>query len=285
MISLTQDTLPDYFTIANKETSWLSEPTNLYNFVSHDSDELIVTVGDSWTWGSDISRNDKDDSERVRHLFGNVIAQRRQADWLNLAIPAQGNFYIAEMVQELARIIPTLPYKKIIVICTFTGVGRWFNTRFDLDIDYISWFRQNVQSQNDFDKFLTMLNKRCVDKIISTLKPFDHVVLKIGTNFVDHLGFDNLTDQQKLKDPWYHIMNVVDDRDVYTCIYYNRLSMITEFLDNKFHDDFKRWFLEIYDKSHHRLRLIQNPNKFRNYHPMASGHLAWANYICDQIQS
>jgi hypothetical protein len=214
-----------------------------------------------------------------------VIAQRRQADWLNLAIPAQGNFYIAEMVQELARIIPRLSYKKIIVICTFTGVGRWFNTRFDLDIDYISWFKQNIQSQSDFDKFLIMLNKRCVDKIISTLRPFDHVILKIGTNFVDHLGFDNLTAQQKLKDPWYRIMGIDDDRSVYTCTYYDRLSMITEFLENKFHDDFKRWFLEIYDQSHHRLKVLLDSNKCRNYHPMAKGHLAWAGYICEQIQS
>jgi len=115
------------------------------------------------------------------------------------------------------------------------------------------------------------------------LAPYNHVTLKIGTNFVDHLGFENLADHQILKDPWYNVMGIVDTESVYTCVYYDRLSMATEFLDKKFHENFKRWFLQVYDKSQHRLSLMTDLEKFRNYHPLKDGHLAWSDYICDQI--
>lgn len=188
MIFLTQQTIPKYFTIANPENSWFTEPTNTYNFVNRNSKELVVTVGDSWTYGSDITLTNADEQPRIRLAFGNVLAEQIGADWLNLAMSAQGNFYIAAMVGELANLIPHLNYKKITVICTFTGIGRWFNTFYDLDINYIQWFNQNIHSQNDFDKLLFMLNDVCVSRILDYLKPFNHVKLKIGTNFVEPLG-------------------------------------------------------------------------------------------------
>ena len=55
MIRLTQHNLPDYFSIADCHSSWHQTPVNTFNFADRDSDILIVTVGDSWTWGSDLA--------------------------------------------------------------------------------------------------------------------------------------------------------------------------------------------------------------------------------------
>jgi hypothetical protein len=283
MIVLTQQNLEQYFTVANKENSWLPEPTNLYNFVSRDSDTLLVTIGDSWTWGADLAPHKSRDDHRIKHVFGNVLADSMASDWLNLAIPAQGNFWIASMVQELANIVPKLQYKKIILVCVFTGVGRWFNTKFDVDLDYISWFRHNIRSHKDFDKLLVMFNQTCVTRILDSIKSFDHVELKIGTNFVDHLGFEQLAMHQVLPMPWYQVLGLQDTETVYTCVYYNRLSTAVEFIDPVYHSEFKQWFLDMYDKSNHRLAVMESSKEFKNYHPSEHGHRLWADYVQQQL--
>lgn len=130
-MKLTQDTLPNYFTIADRYSSWHQTPTNTFNFIDRNSDMLIVTVGDSWTWGSDISENNHDDNFRITHLYGNVLSDELKTDWLNLGLSASSNFWATAMIEELGQLIPQLDYRSIYVICVFTGAGRWFNTQYD----------------------------------------------------------------------------------------------------------------------------------------------------------
>lgn len=279
MIKLHQDSLPLHFTVANSENSWYLQPVNVYDFVSRDSPELLVTVGDSWTWGSDISLNNRDHQYRRDHVWGSLIAKRYDYDWLNLSLCAQGNFWIASMVDELCDVIPALAYKKIHVVCVFTGIGRWFNTKYDVDIDYTSWFKENLRSKDDFDRFLTMLNARCVDQITNKLLLFPHVNLKIATNFVDHLGFDDLPCDNLIKDPWYRVLGLQDTGPVYTCTYYDRMHMIVDFINQEFHDDFKKWFINLTEISSRRIALLKSVPGFRNYHPTETYHQIWADYL------
>ena len=264
--------------MANKQNSWLQQPTNLYNFIDRKSDVLLVTVGDSWTWGADLPENTRCDC-----VFGNLISKKSNYDWLNLAIPAQGNFWIADMVEELAALIPEIDYKKIYVVCVFTSVGRWFNTYLDITLNYIEWFKNNINHEDDFDKLLLMLNQTCVSRIVTALSQFSHVKLKIGTNFVDDLGFEILNDSQFLKNPWYTIMGLTDTEKVYACGYYDRLPTAIEFIDSKYHSEFKKWFIKIDQKSEHRLSLLKSSDKFINCHPQNLGHAAWANYVLSQL--
>ena len=176
-MKLTQATLPDYFTIADHTNSWYTQATNTFDFVDRNSDTLVVTVGDSWTWGCDLTPYDYDNNYRIQNVYGNQVAEKINSDWLNLSLPASGNFWLATQVTDLAKVIPNLKYNRIYVICTFTESGRWFNTKFDLDIDYIAWFKNNIQTASDFDQLLSMFNQRCVTKIQTAL-PFDHVQLR-----------------------------------------------------------------------------------------------------------
>lgn len=70
---------------------------------------------------------------------------------------------------------------------------------------------------------------------------------------------------------------------VYTCLYYDRLSMATEFLKPEHHADFKKWFLDLEEITSRRFVLILNAPGFRNCHPLASGHQSWADYILEKI--
>ena len=282
-MKLSQHNLPQYFSIADSTNSWYSVPTNTFDFVARDSRTLVVTIGDSWTWGSDLSLNNKDNDFRRQNVFGNVITQQLDCDWLNLALSAQGNFWIASMVRELATVISKLEYDTIHVICTFTGVLRWFNTKYDVDIDYISWFRQNIRQREDFDQLLIMLNQLCVDSVMTCLNTFSHVNLKFATNFVDPIGFDAVPDQQLLATPWYEILDCRDTGKVYADTYYNTVYQAVEFIDPKFHDMFKSWLLDIACQSENRLKLLQDPAQFRNFHPLIQGHKKWAQYVLENL--
>jgi hypothetical protein len=276
---LSQHTLPQYFSIANADTSWYQEPTNTFDFVDRGSKTLLVTVGDSWTWGSDISINNTSNHERLEHVYGQVLSRAMGADWLNLAISAQGNFWMAGIVAELAKIIPDLEYDRICVVCTFTGVLRWFNTRFDQHIDYIKWFQDHVYTAADFDQLLTMLNTQCVSSILDSLAPYPHVTLKVATNFLDPIGLEQLSAEQRVPRPWYQVLGCADGHEIYTCVYHQRISQAIEFIDPGLHTAFKHWVIDKIDQSELRLQVLKDPAKFRNCHPLAQGHAAWAQYL------
>jgi hypothetical protein len=279
-MKLEQDTLGQYFSLADSSSSWHQSPTNTFDFVDRNSNTLVVTIGDSWTWGGDLSLNNKDCQYRRDNVYGNLVAKELNADWLNLGLCAQGNFWIASMAAELASVVPSLEYQHIYVICTFTGTLRWFNTKYDQHIDYLDWFKRTAP---DFDQLPRMLNQLCVNSIINSLSSFNHVTLKIGTGFVDAIGFESLSPSQILPDPWYKLLGCNDDKLVYTCVYYETISQAIEFIEPQHHAKFKQWLIEIIDKSKQRIELISNPRDFRNYHPLAPGHRAWAQYILKHL--
>ena len=37
------------------------------------------------------------------------------------------------------------------------------------------------------------------------------------------------------------------------------------------------------DKFESRLKLLEDPSKFSNYHPMAAGHCTWAEYVLKEL--
>lgn len=279
-MTLSQDTLASYFTIADSSNSWYQEPTNTFDFIDRNSKILVVTVGDSWTWGSDLSLNNCNEDYRRNSVYGNLVAKELNADWLNLGLCAQGNFWIASMVEELANVIPKLEYHRIYVICTLTGALRWFNTKYDQHIDYVEWFKNNAP---EFDQLPIMLNGLCIDSIVNSLTPFDHVTLKIGTNFVDACGFNELTTPYLMPDPWYKLLSYNDNKLVYTCVYYETISQATEFIGLEYHTEFKQWLMKTIEESEHRASLLTNPKDFQNYHPLAPGHQAWAQYILNHL--
>ena len=282
-MKLTQETLGNYFSLADASTSWHKEPTNTFDFVSNNSNTLLVTIGDSWTWGADITAHSLNEQARRDNVYGHVLANMMGADWLNLGLCAQGNFWIASMVQELARIIPDLEYNRICVVCTFTGVLRWFNTKFDQHIDYVDWFRTNVDRQEDFDKLLPMLNGMCISTIVESLAPYKHVTLKVGTNFVDPVGFESLTPDQRIPQAWYQVLGCNDGHKIYTCTSYERISDGIEFVESSKRSMFKEWVIEKIDQSSLRIKAIQDPTKFRSCHPLASGHKQWAEYLINYV--
>lgn len=300
-IMLKSDNLLEFFPLIEYEGKWYDP----YAFRSRESDVLVVTLGDSWTWGENILKVNSSpkcwhesngiyvnqDPDRLDHCYGNLISEKLNADWLNLGIPGQGNFRIAELVAKLADIIPSLLYKNILVICTFTEVGRWYNSDQDIDIDYISWFNNNVKEAKDFDKLLEFLNQVCVEKIKKSLTKFDHVKFLIGTNFVDHLGLEQVPKENLLESPWFRLLG---GRlcEFSMCFSFSNFERSIDLVPDHLKIEYKKWLLDttaLLEKSWsmhlNNVRRDYKPNHVRTFHPNEYGHRLWADYILSKLNN
>jgi hypothetical protein len=74
-----------------------------YHESVHGHDRLLITVGDSWTWGDSLgavdSENLLDDREyRTTHIYGHGVAQTLGADFLMLANPGCSNVWMHDQL-------------------------------------------------------------------------------------------------------------------------------------------------------------------------------------------
>lgn len=87
-------------------------------------DILIITVGDSWTWGDHLGNIDwdkaSDDPVRLQQVFGRLLADKLDADWVNLARPGCSNYWMLEKLQDIHPFIQQAQYKHIYVVVTLT---------------------------------------------------------------------------------------------------------------------------------------------------------------------
>lgn len=278
---------------------------NPYYFKSQNSDTLLVTLGDSWTWASECSGTEdffnfcaKDwlidnrvilniNQDRINHAYGNILSDTIGCDWLNLGVPAWGNLQIAELIKHLSRIIPDLDYKKIIVVCTFTEVGRWFNTEEDQHVDHARLINK-VEETKNVNSMLAELNHLVIDQITASLDPYPQVQLLVGTNFVDHIGFDHLRPEQILPVPWYQLLGISYDIPVYI----GTLISISGFergltdglIPKKLKPIFKSWIISAFEQSDMFYKSLRPPYFLSSkQHPLFDGHKVWADYILQHI--
>jgi hypothetical protein len=255
-------TLPNYFTIATPDNSHYKTTTNCFDFVDRMSADLVVTLGDSWTWGQKLD-------SRLEEVYGNLISSKLNADWLNLAMPGANNFFIAERVEELSKLIPDLNYKKIYLICVFTETGRSFDSDHDRYIDYHSWF-----NQNNINNFLEFLNAECMQRIKKVVDRHN-IILRTGTNFIDPVGIS--VDFM----PWFRQLGI--ECDISTCVGstgVTRLQAVEKFVQDK--TTYIQWFNDLVDQSIYTDKVCSS-EKLLTSHPDASGHRIWADNILKSL--
>lgn len=247
-----------------------------FTFIDKNSEELLVTIGDSWTWGDDITP-DNNETNRLACVFGNILSTQLNSDWLNLGQCGSGNFWLVDRVTELAAIIPQLQYKKIYVVCTLTEVGREFNSTFDRNIDYIA----HISKFRHYDTIFELLNTIVVDQIVNMLQPFSNVTLRIGTNFVDQIGLSGATDCLLAK-PWVSLLcgNLADRCYVVGSRTIDNFKRSIDLFPDS--NTFLNWIILITKTAIQRKTMLQT-NQFRNGHPLANGHQRWADYIMQSL--
>ena len=271
-MKLTKNTLPDYFEIASPKNSHYTTETNTFDFVDRQSDVLLVTIGDSWTWGADLTPNDDEDFRKT-HVFGNLLSTSLNTDWLNLALSGSNNFFIAERAEQLGKIVDQLDYKNIYMVCTFTEVGRSFDSHHDNYIDYIEWF-----NNNHIDNFLGFLNAECARRI-KKVADEHKIKLIVGTNFIDAVGIDA---NVLLPTPWFRLLGIECLDNVYAgSTGVTRLQATEQFVNDT--NSYKQWMIELITKAKCVDKLCQS-SKLIKQHPTVDAHRLWADYILENIK-
>ena len=277
-MKLDDEVLQKCFTLPNPNISHLDPGVVPFNFVDREQNTLLVTFGDSWTWGDDLTL-DNNKEFRLENVYGNQLSKAIGADFLNLAVPGSGNQWLSVLFEEFVRL--ELEYKQIIAIVTFTEVGRDFNGWFDRTVDYASWLRNNIHSSQDYTKFLQWQNNKISSAITESAKKLPNLKLLATSNFVDPIGLDPFGNNQ-LDKTWLQVYRGdIDDGCYFVSPYI--LEKYESILDLEWSLDratWLEWADECLKQATQRLDIIKDPQYFRGlYHPLIEGHQAWSRYL------
>lgn len=72
-------------------------------FVYQNSNDLLITIGDSWTWGD--SLGDLSIKYRSKHLYGRYLSEQFKCDWINYGFCGAGNNKILEALDLILQCI------------------------------------------------------------------------------------------------------------------------------------------------------------------------------------
>jgi hypothetical protein len=291
----------DYFSTATAQDSVSVVGKRLFDVVERQSNTLVITIGDSWTWGADLTQKKingahlerlSDDDYRIKNVYGNILAEKIAADFLSLGELGSGNWYIDRKLKELTHIKHRLAYDRILVVGIFTDLGRDFNSHCDIDIDYRSWLLPNIKEYKDYYDFLKYINHQIALSISKTMSDFDErYQFFFSTNFVNPIGYDLLQDHF-LPKTWLEIIckkNQIDycPEKCYMVFPYviEKLEAIFDMAPELDKSIWLKWINEIVEDANMRAAVCfrDNINFGPLLHPSAQNHACWAEYLYKNI--
>ena len=137
--------MPNWDNLVTDEDMSLDEVIKLgsrgiYDFVSRNSKKLLVTIGDSWTYGFRLDEEDFSNPDfRLTNTFGFFISEKLNADFLNISVPAINNLWMIKKLEAVCNNVED--YDQVDVILMATEYGREFNTNFDNDPVYTQMYK------------------------------------------------------------------------------------------------------------------------------------------------
>jgi len=254
-------------------------------YVPRDKDKLLITSGESWTFGDNmegVEAGVKDNVEsRISNNFSGRTAEYLNADLLFKAIPGSSNQTIIHNLDNLIKCIQEHPnfknYKEIYIIGQLTSPGRdWYIDK-DLGKDiknpkFIDWFK--LREKEDFTS------------IVNVAKKLPNAKICIWKNFQDFINDYDITENQTyIKKSWMNYTLNLHGRDNI------ELPMLME--SEQWPDMAKE--IEIFknisnitqdinkdlDKLEDSYNVLRN-STINGYHPNEISHFLWAMNIIQQ---
>lgn len=239
---------------------------NPYYNLGRESDELVITVGDSWTYGDSLGktkvRNGIDDTEyRLAHVYGRLISDSRQANWINLALPGASN----EMVLDwLSKLLASNQIKERHVTCiiTLTEAGRHLENLLP------------AADETSQQQALVTILEHTYNKTQHLKEKYPNINFLAAHNFTDGLDGYGLLDKTWLE--------VLLDYQIQN----GTFIVVSEHIDQMNYSKTYRDKLEIVEKALARIELLDRCeycNKEDSRHPTEQGHILWADYLIGRI--
>jgi hypothetical protein len=237
---------------------------NPYFYKSRDSENLLITVGDSWTWGDSLGKTKVrlsiDDTDyRLAHLYGNLVSEKLGHDWINLALPGASN---ARLLSWLETLLEQTIDKRITVIIVLTESGRHEELRL---VDPALVTQQAV---------LELILQKTYDKIEEIKAKYPTIKIVVAHNFTDPLDNANV-----LEDGWLEVLTQQRQRNKTHIVVSEHIQQMN--YSHTFPD-----VLDIMDRALTRVETLDGCsycNSGDTRHPTEEGHALWANYLIGKL--
>jgi hypothetical protein len=246
--------------------SW-SRVRNPCHYVDRHSDRMIITVGDSWTYGDSLGntcvREARDDSDhRLAHVYGNLVSKELDADWINLALPGISNRQMFIWLEQL--LLRHVHGANTTCIITLTESGRH---------EELEWLNPKLQT-------LQANLERMVDRTYSWINQIQErhpsIRFVVAHNFSD----SRPTDRVSLCDrTWLEVLSnsqIQNGTHVVVSEHIKQLNYNHTYPDTP----------SVIDRAMARIDLLDSCKYCHQHdsrHPTEYGHELWANYILSQL--
>ena len=258
-----------------------------------DKDTLLITLGDSWTWGDSIYGIKQlgpivDHPDRTKSIYGALLSKELQSDFVNCARCGGSNFFMYSMLSQILE-YNHARYKKIIVVITLTENGREMN-----EPRANTWF---AKSDSALD-FLINYERKMFEKFKSLFESYPNVKFILTRNFTHSYSKNlDIVKDYITDDIWVEVLSKHQEYAEYP----KEIRFLTGAAMFPIQDtlkwlniEFKSLMIEEFDKSLQAIEWLKN-SKYNcpeigssgfpsgTKHPTIEGHRLWASYLLNYL--
>lgn len=279
--------------IDHRHADW--SPDNPYSYRQwyeediQGQDTLLITVGDSWTWGDHLGCIDwnsaSNDPVRLTQIYGRLLSNQLGSDWINLARPGCSNYWMLEKLEDLCPYIEQSNYSKIYVIVTLTEDLR--EAQYTRRINVNEPYQQMWMGSNSIEEFLQQVENYLLLNLETYFKGLSRVQAYVSRAFTD--VWPGNTSPLLLDKTWCDVIQDHFNFDNYQrpVPFIGQMSidpLKEKYIKNNI--ERKIEFLDIMERVGTRWQFLGASTynlKGSTCHPNPAGHELWANYLYSQI--
>ena len=275
-----------------KEQTKFSDGRYWYHENIQHRDSLLITSGDSWTWGDslhgiDVENNIFDDPKRLTSIYGYLLSEKLQSDFVNLAKCGGANVEMHDYVRDILPHVVS-KYKKIYVVITLTENCR------EASWDSI-WTPTESNKQLSLDSFLEEYERLMFNSIYQNLiLCYPNVTFLIARNFT--YSWENnkrILGKTHVENTWVDCLAKHQNLNTYPA----EVKMVSGLSFVPLHKllksinlykKFKFEFMDYYSDADLAIDwlLASDLNyKKATKHPTELGHQIWADYLYSEIKN
>ena len=246
--------------------------------------QLLITAGDSWTWGDSLNPKQSRDKlyreyhgHRQKHIYGTLLAEKLQTDHINLARSDAGNL---DILAYLKRVLPMVlqKYKRTFVVVTLTE-----NHREQLALDNVSppydlpqlMCDLEYRMMSQFMELFSLSNTVCAVLARNFTHSFESNLVRFAPIHADRTWVELLAEQQDIggyPEPL-RVLTMSSYANIENAIY----DSSTNLLDIWNNDVKVLWMQTLAATSWLDRSRLNYPTATR--HPTEEAHKIWADYL------
>lgn len=266
--------------------SWYHEEYNK-------NENLLITIGDSWTWGDHLGTIDwntiYDDPVRLQLIYGKKLSEQLAADWVLMANPGCSNYWMLEKLKRYGKQIQQLKnkYKNIYIVVTLTEDLR--ECQYHSECEYTADYYSMIVNSSNLEDFLTKVEKKLFLEfnsefdILGVTSKITRAFTDVWPNnkqylqkyLLDKTWCDVFQDQVKF-DRYYQVVPFIGQMAI------EPLQTYISKLESDQATVFKNDFINLEEKLRARWNFLGESEynlKGSTYHPSITGHEIFANYL------